>query len=56
MLHGEYGQEDICLSIQTILNSKGIVGKIAPKMTDEEVALFAKSADCLRSVIDNIKI
>lgn len=56
MLHGEYGQEDICLSIQTVLNSKGIVGKIAPKMTPEEDELFAKSAASLREVIDHIKI
>lgn len=56
MLHGEYGQEDICLSIQTVLNSSGIVGKIAPKMTDEENELFAKSAASLREVIDYIKI
>ena len=37
MLHGEYGLEDVCLSIPTIINANGVVGKVLPDMTDEEV-------------------
>lgn len=56
LLHGEYGVDDICLSIQTILNSKGMVGRLVPEMTDDEVAQFRKSADSLRAVINQIEI
>lgn len=56
MLHGEYGENDICLSIQTILSSEGIIGRIVPKMTDVEIEQFRKSAESLRAVIDNIKL
>ena len=37
MLHGEYGIEDVCLSIPTIINANGVVGKVLPDMTDEEI-------------------
>lgn len=56
MLHGEYGIEDVCLSLPTIINAKGMNGKVLPIMTDEEVAKLHNSADMLRSVIEQIEI
>ena len=56
MLHGEYGLEDVCLSIPTIINANGVVGKVLPDMTDEEVEKLRHSAKMLREVIDQINL
>lgn len=56
MMHGEYGIDGICLSTLNIVGRNGLRGKILPALTEEEQALLHKSADSLRSVIDNIEI
>ena len=54
MLHGEYGIEDVCLSLPTIINAGGMNGKVLPVMTDAEVEKLRNSASTLRGVIDQI--
>ncbi len=54
MLHGEYGIEDICLSIPTLVGPEGVKGKLALTLTAEEEAKLKKSAAILKDVIDNI--
>ena len=56
MLHGEYGIEDVCLSIPTIINANGVVGKVLPDMTDEEIENLRHSAKMLREVIEQISL
>lgn len=56
MLHGEYGLEDVCLSLPTILNADGIAGRVLPTMTEEETEKLRRSAETLRSVIDQVQI
>ncbi len=56
MMHGEYGVEDVCLSVLTLVDREGVRGKILNKMTDEEVARLHQSADKLKSVIAQIEI
>lgn len=56
MLHGEYGIEDVCLSVLTLVGPNGIQGKVPMKMTDEEVAQLKKSADALKEVIAQIEL
>lgn len=56
MMHGEYGIDDVCLSILTIVGSEGAHGKILPPLTDEEVAKLQHSANCLKQTIKNIVI
>ncbi|MGN0803416.1 MAG: L-lactate dehydrogenase [Candidatus Faecivicinus sp.] len=56
MLHGEYGIEDCCLSIPTIVNASGAVGKVLPDMTEEEVEKLRHSAQMLKNVIDQINL
>ena len=55
MMHGEYGVDDICLSILNLVNREGVHGKILNHMTDEEVAKLQASADKLKSVLAEIK-
>jgi len=54
MMHGEYGVDDICLSMLTIVDRKGVRGKIMNPMTEEEIAKFQASADKLKSVLAQI--
>ena len=48
LLNGEYGQEDIYMSVPAIVTRDGIKEVIELKLNEEEQALFANSADVLR--------
>ena len=56
MMHGEYGVEDVCLSVLNIVDRKGVRGKILSKMTEEEIAKLHTSANKLKEVISQIQI
>ena len=55
MMHGEYGVEDVCLSILHLVDRKGVRGKVLNKLTPEEVQKLQNSADKLKSVINQIQ-
>lgn len=56
MLHGEYGIDDVCLSLPTIVNASGYTGKVLPVMTEEEQAKLQHSAKMLKDVIAQIDL
>ena len=56
MMHGEYGVEDVCLSVLALVDDHGVRGKINSKLTDEEVAKLRASAEKLKSVIAQVEI
>ncbi|MBQ4102821.1 MAG: L-lactate dehydrogenase [Oscillospiraceae bacterium] len=56
MMHGEYGIDDVCLSVLNIVGRDGIRGKILPPMTDDEIAKLHKSAEALKEVIRAVEI
>ena len=56
MLHGEYGIEDCCLSIPTVVNATGVFAKVLPEMTEEEVEKLRHSAQCLKDVIAQVEL
>jgi L-lactate dehydrogenase len=55
MLHGEYGIEDVCLSIPTVVSKDGVSSRIVAPITDDEVAKLKNSAECLKNVINQLK-
>ncbi len=55
MMHGEYGVDDVCLSVLNLVDRNGVRGKILNKMTAEEEEKVRASAAKLRSVIDQIE-
>ncbi len=56
MLHGEYGIDDVCLSLLNVVGNQGAQSKLLlPLSTREKVAL-KKSADCLKQIIEQIEI
>lgn len=54
MMHGEYGVDDVCLSVLTLVDRKGVRGKILNPLTDEEVVKLQASANRLKEVIGQI--
>jgi len=55
MMHGEYGVDDVCLSMLNLIDRSGVRGKIMNHLTDEEVAKLQNSANKLKEVIAQIK-
>ena len=56
MMHGEYGIEDVCLSVMTLIGPNGVRGKLPVKLTDEEVVKLQASANALKEVIKGLDI
>ena len=56
MLHGEYGLEDVCLSLPVLLADGEVQGKILPRLTEEENAKLQHSANSLKSIIDQLDL
>ena len=56
MLHGEYGLDDICLSMLTIVGDEGVKARIPADLTREENMKMKHSAQCLRNVLDGLAI
>jgi L-lactate dehydrogenase len=55
LMQGEYGINDVCISIPTIVGTNGIVSTLTPTLNEEEKALLVKSANAMKEVIDQIK-
>lgn len=56
MMHGEYGVDDVCLSVLTMVDDHGVRGKITNSLTDREIAKLKASAAKLKDTIAQIKI
>lgn len=54
MLHGEYGIDDVCLSLLTVVGNKGAHNKILLPLNDAEIKALHHSADCLKEVIKSV--
>ena len=55
MLHGEYGIDDVCLSLLNIVGNEGAHGKVLLQLNEKEVEALRKSAESLKSVIKSIR-
>ncbi len=56
MMHGEYGIDDVCLSVLNMVGSEGAHGKILIPLTDDEITKLQHSANCLKDIINNVNI
>lgn len=56
MLHGEYGIDDVCLSLLNIVGHNGAHSKILLPLNEAETAALHHSADSLKTVIRSINI
>ncbi len=56
LLNGEYGIDDVCLSLLSIVGNKGAHSKIILPLNDEEIAALRNSAKVLKDLISGISI
>ena len=56
LMHGEYGIEDVCVSVLCLVGPNGVQGKVPMRLTDEEVAKLQSSANKLKEVIAQLDI
>lgn len=54
LLQGEYGIDDICLSVPSIVSDKGVTQIIEKSMPDKELSALSHSASVLRNAVDLI--
>ncbi len=56
LMHGEYGVDDVALSVLNIVGKDGARAKVMMPLTDEEISKLRHSADTLKDVIKNLHI
>ncbi len=56
MLHGEYGIDDVCLSLLNVVGNKGAHSKVLLPLNEEEIKALHHSANCLKEIINSIEI
>ncbi|MBQ4598607.1 MAG: L-lactate dehydrogenase [Clostridia bacterium] len=56
MLHGEYGIDDVCLSLLNIVGNRGAHSKILLPLSDEERTALHASAESLKNVIKSVTL
>jgi L-lactate dehydrogenase len=56
MLHGEYGIDDVCLSLLNVVGHKGAYNKILLPLNDKEIADLHYSANNLKAVIKSLSL
>ena len=56
LMTGEYGVEDVAISVPCILCKQGIRTTLTPKLTAEETEKFRKSGEAMKAVIAQLDI
>ncbi len=56
LVNGEYGIDDVCLSLLNIVGNKGAHGKIMLQLNDTEIAALHNSANVLKELTRNLNI
>ncbi|WP_277995633.1 L-lactate dehydrogenase [Desulfitibacter alkalitolerans] len=54
MINNAYGISDVCLSLPTIVGSRGIIRTFEPKLSTEEITELQRSADTLKKYLKNL--
>ena len=54
LMVGEYGLNDICISMPTVVGRNGVVTRIPVNITEEESALLHESADALHKIMEQV--
>ncbi len=56
MLHGEYGIDDVCMSLLTVVGRNGAHSKVKLPLTEDEIKSLHKSAESLKEIISQTNI
>lgn len=52
LMVGEYGLNDLCISVPTVVGRNGVVTRVPVSLSEEENAEFQKSAAALKAIVD----
>ena len=55
MFHGEYGIDDVCLSLLNVVGRDGATSKLLLPLTNQEIYSLKKSAECLKDIIKKVE-
>ena len=55
-MNGEYGIDDLCMSIPCVVGHSGIEGRILPNLNEEETEAIKYSASVLRESVESLDI
>ena len=53
-LNGEFGLQDVALSLPCVIAGNGVERRIQPPLSDEEIARFVHSGECVKSVLHSV--
>lgn len=56
IIHGEYGIEDVALSMPAIVGKNGIETKVPIQLSEEEASRLIKSAEILKEILKEVEI
>lgn len=56
VMHGDFGIEDVCLSMPTILSAEGVETHIPIELSEKEHTNLKKSADTLKNIIAGLDL
>lgn len=56
MMHGQFGLEDVCISLPCVVGARGIERVNTPKFNAEEEALIIKSGNSLKEITSGLNI
>ena len=54
LMVGEYGLNDIAISMPTIVGRGGVVCRVPVSLSDDEMAELKESASALKAIIDQV--
>lgn len=56
MMHGQYGVEDVCVSLPVVIGKDGVKNLLTPTLLPEEVEKFKASAKAMKDVIAQVNL
>ena len=56
MFQGEYGIEDVCLSVPSIIGVNGVEKRLEERWAEEEFLAFRQAAEKMRNVLKRCKL
>ena len=56
LIDGRYGRSDVCLSLPTVVNRRGVERELHLGLNQEELAGLRRSAGILRETIDDLEL
>ena len=54
LTHGEYGIDDICLSLPAIVSANGVEKIVPISLNEEEMQKLKESAEALHKVVEDV--